>query len=193
MDRDYFVHPSAIVDATEIGQGTRIWAYAHILKGARIGMNVNIGDHCFVESMVTIGNDVVIKNGVSIWDEVTIDDLVFIGPNVVFTNDMFPRSKVYREKYIPTRVKTGASVGANATLVCGITVGEYAMIGAGAVVTKDIADYALVVGNPARQIGFVCRCGEKLLLAGKKAHCRVCGKSYVESNKGMKYIDETAY
>ncbi|MBN2012307.1 N-acetyltransferase [candidate division KSB1 bacterium] len=188
MDKDFFAHPTAIVDSEKIGSGTRIWAYAHVLNGAEIGENCNIGDHCFVESHVKIGNDVVIKNGVSVWDEVNIGDLVFVGPNVVFTNDMFPRSKVFHEKYVPTHIHKGVSIGANATIICGNTIHEYAMIGAGSVVTRDVAAYALVVGNPAHHIGYVCQCGTRLLFSSRQAHCAECGKEYIESNNVVKII-----
>lgn len=146
----FFQHDKALVETKDVGEGTRIWAFTHILPGARIGSNCNICDHVFIENDVLVGNNVTIKCGVQLWDGVRIEDNVFIGPNATFTNDMFPRSKVYPEKFFQTVVKTGASIGANATLLPGITIGENAMVGAGAVVTKDVPAGALVVGNPAK-------------------------------------------
>ncbi len=146
----FFQHDKALVETKEIGEGTKVWAFTHILPGARIGSNCNICDHVFIENDVLVGNNVTIKCGVQLWDGVRIEDNVFIGPNATFTNDMFPRSKVYPEKFFQTVVKAGASIGANATLLPGITIGENAMVGAGAVVTKDVPAGALVVGNPAK-------------------------------------------
>lgn len=183
-DCSFFVHEKAIVDSENIGRGTRIWAFSHVMKGARIGENCNIGEHCYIESEVEIGNNVVVKNGVAIWNRVKIEDNVFLGPNMVFTNDLFPRSKVYRDEYIPTVVKRGASIGANATLLCGITVGQYAMVGAGAVVTKDVPDFSIVYGNPAVVRGYVCVCGQKLNFNDNKAHCG-CGEEYVLGREGI--------
>lgn len=175
---DPFVHPAALVETSDIGQGTRIWAFCHILKGARIGANCNIGDHCFIESKVVIGNNVVIKNGVSLWDEVTIEDDVFVGPNAVFTNDLWPRSRVYKERYTPTLIKRGASIGSNSTLICGIQIGQYAMIGAGSVVTKSVPDYALIYGVPGVLKGYVCKCTRKLSF-GSDSVCQCpCGLEY---------------
>lgn len=171
------IHPQALVETDRIGAGTRVWAFAHILPGARIGQDCNIGDHSYVEGGVAIGDEVVIKNGVSIWDGVTIEDRVFVGPNAAFTNDLMPRAKVVRAEYQRTLVREGASLGANATLVCGITVGRYALIGAGAVVTRDVPDFGLVVGNPARLAGFVCRCGDRLVFREAEADC-ACGRRY---------------
>ena len=160
----YFVHPQALVETESIGEGTRIWAFAHVMRDARIGSNCNVCDHAFVESNVVIGDAVTIKNGVAIWDGVTLADHVFVGPNAVFTNDLNPRAEVKksRAQFVATDVQEGATIGANATIVCGVTIGRYAFVGAGAVVIRDVAPYALVVGNPARQIGFMCECGERL-------------------------------
>ncbi len=152
-----FKHPAAIVETDQIGDGTRIWAFAHILPGARIGRDCNICDHTFIENHVVIGDRVTIKCGVQVWDGVSIEDDVFIGPNATFTNDNFPRSKAHQKlEEIPrTCVKSGASIGANATVLPGITIGERAMVGAGAVVTRSIPPDTIVVGNPARIVGYV--------------------------------------
>ena len=145
-----FIHPQALVESDAIGEGTRIWAFCHVLAGATVGRDCNLGDHAFVESGVTIGDECVIKNGVSIWDGVTLEDRVFVGPNAAFTNDLVPRARVRRGAWDRTLVKEGASIGANATLVCPLVVGRYALIGAGAVVTRDVPSGCQVVGNPAR-------------------------------------------
>jgi len=152
---DYFLHPSAIVESTQIGKGTRIWAFAHVLPGAVIGNDCNLCDQTFIENDVIIGDRVTIKSGVQLWDGITLEDDVFIGPNATFTNDPFPRSKQYPESFSRTIIREGASIGANATILPGLTVGQYAMIGAGTVVTKDVPPFATVVGNPARIIGYV--------------------------------------
>ena len=155
----YVVHKNAIVKTKNIGEGTKIWAFCNILRGAKIGKNCNICDDCFVENNVVIGNNVTIKNGVYLWDGVLIEDDVFIGPNATFTNDKFPRSKNINYKQEKTLLKKGCSIGANATILPGIVVGENAMVGAGAVVTKDVPDYALVYGNPAKLMGKVDKSG----------------------------------
>lgn len=162
MEKDFFVHPNALVESDKIGAKTRIWAFAHVLKGAVIGEDCNLCDYVFVENEVTIGSRVTIKNGISIWDGLEIEDDVFLGPNAAFTNDMFPRSKRHTGNYLKTLLKKGASVGANATILCGITLGKYCLVGAGAVVTKSIPDFALVTGNPARFRYWVSKTGEKL-------------------------------
>ncbi len=176
----YFVHPSSYIDEpVEIGEGTKIWHFCHIMKGAKIGKKCVLGQNTFVGSRVVIGNNVHIQNNVSIYDMVTLEDDVFCGPSCVFTNDLNPRSAYPKGgKWIPTLVKKGASIGANATIVCGITIGRHAFIGAGAVVTKDVPDYALVVGVPARIVGWMCECGEKLEFVEDKAVCKKCGKRY---------------
>jgi acetyltransferase-like isoleucine patch superfamily enzyme len=185
-----YIHPTALVDSDQIGDGTRIWAYAHILGGARIGRECNIGDHCFVEGGVAIGDCVTIKNGNMIWEGVTLEDGVFVGPHVFFTNDRYPRSQRYfgslsrfrhKEGWLtPTRVRRGASLGAGAVVVPGVTIGEFALVAAGAVVTRDVPAYALVMGNPARQRGWVCRCGLPLRFDGHEAVCADCGERYRE-------------
>lgn len=152
---NFFKHAQAIVETGQIGEKTRIWAFAHILPGASIGSDCNICDHVFIENDVVVGNRVTIKCGVQLWDGLRIEDDVFIGPNVTFTNDIFPRSKQYSKKYLTTTIRSGASIGANATVLAGITIGPKAMVGAGAVVTRDVPANAIVRGNPARIEGYV--------------------------------------
>jgi acetyltransferase-like isoleucine patch superfamily enzyme len=157
----FYQHPSAIVETKNIGKDTRIWAFVHILEQVSIGENCNICDHCFIENGVTLGNNVTVKSGIYLWEGVDIEDNVFLGPNVVFTNDVYPRSKQYGN-IVKTRVKSGASIGANSTILAGVTIGKYAMCGIGAVVTKDVPDHALVYGNPAQIQGWVDEYGKKL-------------------------------
>lgn len=152
---NHFQHPQALVESKKIGKDTRIWAFAHVLPGAEIGEDCNICDHTFVENDVVIGNRVTIKCGVYIWDGIRIEDDVFIGANVAFTNDRFPRSKQYPETFLVTIIRKGASIGTNATLLPGITIGQNAMVGAGAVVTRDVPPSAVVVGIPARVVRYV--------------------------------------
>ena len=152
---DFFAHPSAIVESKKIGKATRVWAFAHILPGAMIGVDCNLCDHVFIENDVVVGDRVTVKCGVQLWDGVRLEDDVFIGPNATFTNDPFPRSKQYPEKYSETVVQKGASIGANATILPGVTIGQNAMVGAGAVVTKDVPPNSIVVGNPARIVNYV--------------------------------------
>jgi acetyltransferase-like isoleucine patch superfamily enzyme len=161
--RKVFIHPTAIVEEdVEIGEGTRVWHFVHIRRGARIGRNCNIGKGVYIDVGVEVGNNVKIQNFVSIYRGVKIEDDVFIGPHATFTNDLYPRAFNEDWKVVPTLVKRGASIGANATIVCGVTIGEYAMVGAGAVVTRDVPPFGLVYGNPARLRGFVCYCGRRL-------------------------------
>lgn len=152
---DFFQHPNALVESKSIGAGTRIWAFAHVLSGAVIGEDVNICDHTFIENEVVVGNRVTLKCGVYLWDGLVLEDDVFVGPNATFTNDLYPRSKVYPETFPKTVVKRGASIGANATILAGITIGEQAMVGAGAVVVRDVPARAVVVGNPAEIIRYM--------------------------------------
>ena len=180
---DVFVHESSYVDeGSEIGAGTKIWHFSHVMTGARIGERCNIGQNVVVSPQVVIGNNVKIQNNVSIYTGVTLEDDVFCGPSMVFTNVVNPRSEVSRkDEYRPTLVKRGASLGANCTIVCGYTIGAYAFVGAGAVVTRDVPDYALVVGNPERVAGWVCDCGVKLANGANPpaaARCTACGASY---------------
>lgn len=150
-----FVHPKALCESARVGEGTRIWAFAHVLAGAVLGRDCNICDHTFIENDVVVGDRVTVKSGVQLWDGVRLEDDVFVGPNATFTNDPFPRSKVRPERFLSTVVRRRASIGANATILPGITIGEHAMVGAGAVVTRDVPPNAIVVGNPARIVGYV--------------------------------------
>jgi UDP-2-acetamido-3-amino-2,3-dideoxy-glucuronate N-acetyltransferase len=178
----YFVHSSAHVDSPcEIGSGTKIWHFSHVMPNCKIGANCNLGQNVNVASNVRIGNNVKIQNNVSLYTGVELEDDVFCGPSMVFTNVMNPRSHVNRKsEYRRTLVKRGASLGANSTIVCGTTIGEFAFVGAGAVVTKDVAAHALVVGVPARQIGWVCECGTSLVQgADEQLQCVECGKAYL--------------
>lgn len=182
-DPSSFVHERALCEAEDIGPRTRIWAFAHVMKGARVGADCNVGDHAFIESGARLGDRVTVKNAVLVWDRVTVEDDVFLGPNAVFTNDLRPRSGSFKrraEQWSDTLVRKGATVGAGATVVCGVTLGEYCMVGAGAVVTRDVASYALVVGSPATRIGWICACGETLddgLACG-------CGRRYARAADG---------
>lgn len=166
------IHPLADVQATEIGVNTTVWQFCVILKNAKIGSNCNINAHVFVENDVVIGNNVTVKSGVQLWDGITVEDDVFIGPNVTFTNDFLPRSKQYPSQFSKTTLKKGSSVGANSTIIGGIMIGEYAMIGAGSVVTRNIGDQELWYGNPAAFRGYVCKCGQKCDESLICAECR---------------------
>jgi UDP-2-acetamido-3-amino-2,3-dideoxy-glucuronate N-acetyltransferase len=194
-----YIHPTALAESREIGAGTRVWAFTHILEGARVGGNCNIGDHCFIESGAVVGDNVTLKNGNMVWEGVHLADGVFVGPNVLFTNDLHPRSPRlpqaqarYTEKgkwLVPTRIERGAALGAGAVILAGVTVGEYATVGAGAVVTRTVPPHALVVGNPARQIGWVCRCGEALKFERRWAKCPQCGSNF-SLTKGAVHGDQ---
>ena len=175
--RQRFFHTQSLVESDQIGYGTRVWAFTHVMKGAVIGSDCNIGEQCFIEENSRIGNRVTIKNGVSVWDGVTIEDEVFVGPAAVFTNDLLPVSRV-RTPFVKTLVRKGACIGANVTVLCGIVVGEYVLVGAGSVVVKDVPDHALVYGNPARVHGHVCSCRKKLAFVRGMAECS-CGRKFV--------------
>jgi len=176
---NYAAHPTAVVDdGAQIGSRTRIWHWVHVSGGARIGAECSLGQNVFIGNRVVIGNNVRIQNNVSVYDGVKLEDDVFCGPSMVFTNVINPRSHVPRkDEYKPTLVKRGATIGANATVICGHTIGRYALVGAGAVVTKDVPDFALVAGVPARRIGWMCRCGVRLPSSGGEIACR-CGRRY---------------
>jgi len=188
----YFVHASAFVDAPcEIGDNTKIWHFSHVMAGASIGTNCNLGQNVNVASGVRIGNNVKVQNNVSLYTGVELEDDVFCGPSMVFTNVITPRSHVNRKSdYQRTLVKHGSSLGANSTVVCGVTIGEYAFVGAGAVVTKDVLPHALVVGVPARQVGWVCACGVRLREVSSHAVCASCGNRYSLHN-GVRLVAET--
>ena len=195
MKTGFFQHSSALVESAAIGRGTRIWAFAHVLKGARVGRDCNIGDHCFLEGGARIGDNVTVKNGVAIWDGVVVRDDAFVGPFAVFTNDLAPRSprfpgvaRRYESKgwLSRTEVGKGASIGANATILCGLRIGRFAMIAAGAVVTRDVPAHALMMGVPARQTGWVCECGTHLAAdRSGAASCPTCRWRYEVRGKRL--------
>ncbi|MBM7649372.1 UDP-2-acetamido-3-amino-2,3-dideoxy-glucuronate N-acetyltransferase [Bacillus ectoiniformans] len=182
MSKSVYVHKSAYVDeGAQIGNDTKVWHYSHIMPNAVIGARCSLGQNVFVANRVAIGNNVKIQNNVSVYEGVVLEDDVFCGPSMVFTNVKTPRSAFPRntsDDYKETRVKKGASIGANATIVCGVTIGECAMVAAGAVVTKDLPDYALVAGVPAKHIGWVCACGERLEIVSFQSTCSHCGRGY---------------
>lgn len=211
---DIFVHPQALVESTHIGPRTRIWAFAHVMEGAVVGADCNVGECVFIEAGAQIGDRVTIKNGVQVWMGVTCDDDVFMGPNATLTNDLRPRSgrRIASEDFPKTHLGRGASVGANATIVAGVAIGAHAMIGAGCVVIRSVLSHALVVGNPARQVGWVCTCGAKLVGEGGLAqgqgehqnegrrskknnstaerwHCSACDITYGRHAQGLQTID----
>ena len=178
------IHNQAIVETKHIGEETRVWAFTHILNGARIGKNCNICDHTFIEADVVVGDNVTIKSGVYLWDGLRIEDNVFIGPNSTFTNDIRPRSKVYPSEFMKTHIRKGASIGANATILCGVTIGQWALVGAGSVVTKDVPDYALIYGVSAKIQGYACECSRDLVFQDAYAEC-TCGKTYQIGTDGI--------
>lgn len=166
-----------------IGAGTRVWAFAHVMKGARVGRDCNIGDHAFIERGAVIGDRVTVKNGVSVWDRVCVENDVFLGPNAVFTNELMPRSR-HAPKLTATLIRVGACIGANAVIVCGHTVGRHAFVAAGAVVCADVPDFTLVMGNPARATAALCECRKKLAFKDGSARCR-CGRRYRTNRRGV--------
>jgi UDP-2-acetamido-3-amino-2,3-dideoxy-glucuronate N-acetyltransferase len=198
-EKNYFVHESSYVDEPcEIGEGTKIWHFSHVMSGSKVGRRCNIGQNVVISPDVRIGDNVKIQNNVSVYTGVELEDDVFCGPSMVFTNVVNPRSHVSRkDEYRRTLVRRGASIGANATVVCGNTIGQYAFIGAGAVVTRDIPDYALVVGNPGRIAGWMCRCGVKLELSrdlqkDQDATCQACGASYAKRGGAVSEVAGSA-
>ena len=183
-EKEYFVHESSYIDEPcKIGKGTKIWHFSHIMKNCEIGENCNVGQNVVISPDVIIGNNVKIQNNVSVYTGVICEDDVFLGPSCVFTNVINPRSFISRkDEYRKTIVKKGASIGANSTIVCGHNIGKYAFIGAGSVVTKDVPDYALVLGNPARIKNYVCECSEKMEFIDNYFKCEKCGKEYILNN-----------
>lgn len=184
MDSNYFVHESSYVDDNvKIGDGTKIWHFSHVMSNCEIGEKCNIGQNVVISPGVKLGKGVKIQNNVSVYTGVICEDDVFLGPSCVFTNVVNPRSFIERKsEYKETIIGKGASIGANVTIVCGHNIGKYALVGAGAVVTKHIPDYALVVGNPAGLLGYVCKCGEKLRFKEDHATCTACGEEYKKEN-----------
>jgi len=187
----YYVHPSSFVDqGAVVGPGTKIWHFCHVMPGARIGAGCALGQNVYVAGSVVIGDGCRIQNNVSLYDGVILEDHVFCGPSMVFTNVINPRSHVSRKsEYQRTLVRRGATIGANATIVCGATLGEYAFIGAGAVVRGDVPAFALMVGVPARRVGWMCQCGNRLDLADGAGSCRHCGATYREDGGALRQID----
>jgi len=181
MDKEYFAHETAVIDeGCRIGKGTKIWHFSHIMTNCIIGERCNIGQNVVIGPEVKIGNNVKIQNNVSVFKGVTLENGVFCGPSMVFTNVYNPRSYIPRmEEIRTTTVKEGASLGANCTIVCGHTIGKFAFVGAGAVVLRDVPDYALVKGVPARVVGWMCECGTKLRFAGNRSKCNKCRKEYI--------------
>ena len=195
QNTSYTVHPSAIVDdGAQIGEGSRVWHFAHVCGGARIGKGVSLGQNVFVGNKVVIGDKCKIQNNVSVYDNVTLEEGVFCGPSMVFTNVYNPRSLIERKsEYRDTLVKRGATLGANCTIVCGVTIGEFAFIGAGAVINKDVKPYALMVGVPARQIGWMSEHGEQLALplSGEAvATCAATGRQYALRGKQLYVLEK---
>jgi UDP-2-acetamido-3-amino-2,3-dideoxy-glucuronate N-acetyltransferase len=186
----YFVHESSYIDEpVTIGDNTKIWHFCHVQKRAQIGANCTLGQNVNISNNVRIGNGVKIQNNVSVYEGVELEDYVFCGPSMVFTNDLTPRSKYPKGPagYKRTLVKTGATIGANATIVCGHTIGKWALIGAGAVVTGPVLDHALMIGVPARRVGWVCECGERL---DGHLTCQKCSRTYIETEKGLRNKSE---
>jgi UDP-2-acetamido-3-amino-2,3-dideoxy-glucuronate N-acetyltransferase len=199
MEKKYFVHESSYVDDNvELGEGTKVWHFSHVQGGSVIGKNCSLGQNVNIGNNVSIGNNVKIQNNVSVYEGVELEDYVFCGPSMVFTNIMNPRSEFPQrgtEFYLKTLIKKSASLGANSTIVCGNTVGKYAFVGAGTVVTRDIPDYAMVVGTPAKQIAWVCACGNKLSLTNhpettEEAVCSKCKREYKKNKNIVEQIEK---
>jgi len=190
MKNNFWAHKTTeIQKGVKISKGTKIWQNSQILKGAQIGENCVIGHNCFISSKAKLGNGVKLESNIDVWDLVTLEDYVFVGPSAVFTNDLNPRAKYPKPKYPkygewkPTLIKRGATISANATIICGNTIGKWAMIGAGAVVTKDVPDYAIVVGVPARITDWACECGNKIEFKEGKTVCKICRRKYQKRRK----------
>jgi UDP-2-acetamido-3-amino-2,3-dideoxy-glucuronate N-acetyltransferase len=184
---EYFVHPTAVIDDNvTVGRGSKIWHFSHILSGSKLGEKCNLGQNVMVGPDVVIGNNCKLQNNVSVYQGVTLEDGVFCGPSMVFTNIYNPRAEIRKMDQVrPTRVKKGATIGANATIVCGVTLGRYSFVGAGAIVNKNVPDYAIVAGNPARQIGWACECGERLT---EDLDCLSCGKQFGKMGEGLEPV-----
>lgn len=183
--KSFWAHKTAIIDTkARIGVDTKIWHHTQVLAGAHIGTRCSIGHNCLIGSNAHIGNGVKIESNTDVWDLVKLEDYVFVGPSAVFVNDLNPRAEYPKNKFpkfgkwLQTVVKKGATIGANATILCGITIGEYALIGAGSVVTKNISPYALIIGVPGKPVGWICECGTKLTFKNKKTVCSACRKHY---------------
>ncbi|MDF1498757.1 MAG: DapH/DapD/GlmU-related protein [Patescibacteria group bacterium] len=196
MKNKIWSHKSVeIQNGAEIGEGTRIWHNSQVLSGAQIGKDCTIGHNCLIGSKAKLGKGVKIECNTDVWDLITLEDYVFVGPSAVFTNDPNPRAKYPKSKFpefgrwVETKVKEGASIGANATIICGNNIGKWAFIGAGSVVTKDVPDYALVIGVPAKIVGWVCECGNKLEFIGGKAICKICNREYFSENNVVKFAN----
>jgi len=188
----FFVHPQGIAESERIGAGTRIWAFAHVMRGAEVGEHCNIGEHAFIETGAVLGNNVTVKNGVSVWSGVHVEDDSFLGPACVFTNDLNPRAYIKKgpQDLVETQVRRGATIGAGAVIICGHEIGSYAFVGAGAVVTRNVPDFALVFGNPARRVGWMCLCAQKLPLtadaaSGEACTCQACGSEFMRGERGL--------
>lgn len=195
MKKEFLAHKTAEVqEGAKIGKGCKIWQNSQILKGAQIGEDCVIGHNCFIGSGARMGKGVKLESNTDVWDLITLEDYVFVGPSVVFTNDLNPRAKYPKKKYpeygkwLPILVKEGASIGANATIICGNTIGKWAFVGAGAVVAKDIPDYSIVTGVPARITGWICECGNRLEFKKEKANCRICRRKYKKAGNKISRI-----
>jgi len=195
MKKKFWAHKITEVQrGTKIGKGTKIWQNCQILKGAQIGKDCVIGHNCFVGAKAKLGNGVKLESNIDVWDLVTLGNYVFVGPSAVFTNDLNPRAKYPKLKYpqygqwFPILVKEGASIGANATVICGNAIGKWAMIGAGAVVTRDVPDYAIVLGIPARIVGWICECGNKIKFNKGKSVCKICKRKYKKKENKISKI-----
>ncbi len=188
----FFRHEQALVETDDIGEGTRVWAFTHVMSGAKVGRDCNIGEHCFIEKGAVLGDGVTIKNHVAVWAGVTVEDGAFIGPHASLTNDLRPRSRHAGWTLRETRIGQGVTIGANATLLCGIEIGPFAFVGAGAVVTASVPAHTLVYGNPARPRGFVCRCAEPIAFRNNIAVCAGCNRRYHTDGQGQIHEDHHA-